>query len=271
MALRGNLRDFSITQLLNLVNLAKKTGTLVIDGSAETARLCFREGKLAYAKLGQEDNSLAAVLQRSQKISANQFRVLKERAANLSDKELGLMLMNAGYISQVDIINSLQQYDAGIIRRLFTWVEGSFRFDLEEGVPEDRIPVRISLENLIIEGTRQVREWEQLQEEIPSLDMALKFIERPGANLRNVNLNVEEWRVVSFVNPKNTIRQIAQASKLNELEIRRVVFGLIQAGLVEICRPGGAPVQPTNRMFPVPNKDEQQSLLNRLISRIRSL
>ena len=28
MALRGNLRDFTITQLLNLVNLAQKTGTL---------------------------------------------------------------------------------------------------------------------------------------------------------------------------------------------------------------------------------------------------
>ena len=31
MPLRGNLRDFSTTQLLNLVNLAKKTGTLTIE------------------------------------------------------------------------------------------------------------------------------------------------------------------------------------------------------------------------------------------------
>ena len=32
MALRGNLRDFTVTQLLNLINLAQKTGTLVVDG-----------------------------------------------------------------------------------------------------------------------------------------------------------------------------------------------------------------------------------------------
>ena len=31
MALKGNLRDFTITQLLNLINLARKTGALVID------------------------------------------------------------------------------------------------------------------------------------------------------------------------------------------------------------------------------------------------
>ena len=35
MALKGNLRDFTITQLLNLVNLAKKTGTLVVGDKAD--------------------------------------------------------------------------------------------------------------------------------------------------------------------------------------------------------------------------------------------
>ena len=47
MALKGNLRDFSITQLLNLINLACKTGTLVIEGVGDIARISFREGKLA--------------------------------------------------------------------------------------------------------------------------------------------------------------------------------------------------------------------------------
>jgi hypothetical protein len=80
----------------------------------------------------------------------------------------------------------------------------------------------------------------QLQDEIPSLEMALKFADRPGANLRNVNLSVEEWRVVSYINPKNTIRQIARTVKMNDLEIRKVIYGLLQAGLVEIVRPPGA-------------------------------
>ena len=60
------------------------------------------------------------------------------------------------------------------VRRLYTWVEGSFRFEAEMLPPDDRINVRLDLENLIIEGSRQLREWEQLQDEIPSLEMALK-------------------------------------------------------------------------------------------------
>jgi hypothetical protein len=101
--------------------------------------------------------------------------------------------------------------------------------------------------------------------------MALKFADRPGANLRNVHLNVEEWRVVSFVNPKNSMRQIANATKMNDLQIRRIIYGLLQAGLVEIVRPEGVPVPPPMHVFPTEDKNEQKSLVNRLIKGILRL
>ena len=271
MALKGNLRDFTITQLLNVINLAKKTGALVIESSGQSARLYFREGRLAYAEIPQEDNSLAAILKHGQKISNSQYHIIKEKAGQMPDKELGLLLVNAGYVTQQDVLVSLQQYCTGIVRRLFTWAEGLFRFEPDQSPPEDKIGVKISLENLIIEGSRQLREWEQLQEEIPSLEIALRFTERPGANLKNVNLSVEEWRVVHFINPKNSIHQIAQATKMNDLEIRRVVYGLMQAGLVEFIRPPGLSGSVFSRMFPTTNKEEQKSLVNRLINRIRAI
>lgn len=270
MALRGNLRDFSVTQLLNLINLARKTGTLIVEGPSESAQVAFRDGKLAYARIGQEDNSLAAVLHRGKKLSAAQVEVIRQRMPSMGDRELGLLLVNAGYLSQEDILTQLQQYFTDVIRRLFTWVEGFFRFENDMLPSEDRIHVRLDLENLIIEGSRQLREWEQLQDEIPSLDMALRFTDRPGANLRSVNLSVEEWRVVSYINPRNTIAQIAQANKMNEIEIRRIVYGLLQAGLVEIVRPEGMTLPPS-RAFPTRDKDEQRSLVNRLIGRIKSI
>ncbi len=268
MALRGNLRDFTITQLLNLINLAHKTGTLVIDGPSEQAYVSFREGKLAYARVGQEDGTLATVLHKANRLTVNQYRAIVERAGHITDKELGLLLINAGYLSQEDILANLQSYFTDVVRRLFTWVEGFFRFEAEMMPPPDRINVRLDLENIIIEGSRQLREWEQLQDEIPSLEMALKFTDRP---LKNVNLSVEEWRVVSYINPKNTMKQIAQTNKMNDIEVRRIVYGLLQAGLVEIVRPEGMVVQQHPSTFPTQNKEEQKSLVNKLIGRIRSL
>jgi hypothetical protein len=102
--------------------------------------------------------------------------------------------------------------------------------------------------------------------------MALKFTERP---LTNVNLSVDEWKVVKFVDPKNSMRQIAKTNKLTEIEVRRIVYGLLQAGLVELVRPNDAPVPTaatTNaKAFPTQDKEEQKSLINKLIGRIRKI
>ena len=273
MALRGNLRDFTVTQLLNLINLAHKTGTLVIEGPNEIAKVFFRDGKLSYAQIGQEDSRLATILHKSNRLTTGQLRAIQLRAAHVSDKELGLLLINAGHMTQDDILSAFQSYFTESVRRLFTWVEGIFRFEKDMMPPADRITVRLDLENLIIEGARQLREFEQLQDEIPSLDMALRFTERPGSNLQKMNLSVEEWRVVSYINPKNTIQQIASAAKMNDMEIRRIVYGLIQAGLVEIMRPEGAPApqEKTRVNVPAGTQEEQKSLVNRLITRIRSI
>ena len=67
------------------------------------------------------------------------------------------------------------------------------------------------------------------------------------------------------------MKQIARANKMNDLDIRRIVYGLLQAGLVDIVRPEGAKLPPSPKMFPTQNKEEQKSLVNKLIGRIRSL
>jgi hypothetical protein len=268
MALRGNLRDFTVTQLLNLISLAQKTGTLILDGPSEQAYLSFRDGKLAYARIGNEDGSLATVLHEAHKLNLNQYRTLSERAGKMTDKELGLLLINAGYVSQEEILLNLQAHFTNIIRRLFTWVEGLFRFENGMPPPEDRINVKLDLENLIIEGSRHLREWEELRDEIPSLDLALKFTDRPMTNL---NLSVQEWRVVKYIDPKNSMKQIAAATKLNEMEMRRIVYGLMEAGLVEMVRPASLQIPLNPRMFPTQDREEQRSLINKLIGRIQRL
>ncbi len=238
MALKGNLRDFSTTQLLNLINLARKTGTLAIDTPEGKARLCFKEGKLIYAAMDEKGDSLAKVLQKAGKLTAEQTRAIEARSDIKSDKELGVLLINAGYVSQEDVVGSVRNHILNNVYPLFTWEEGTFRFEPRLQF-EDRITIPINLENVILEGSRRMKEWERLQDELPNLDVALKFVDRPDARLRDINMSVEEWRVVSFINPRNTIRQIAQYNNMSDFQIRKIVYGLLQAGLVELVQPEG--------------------------------
>jgi hypothetical protein len=279
MALKGNLRDFNITQLLNLINLARKTGTLSVEASGQQAHMSFREGKLVFASMGAQDGHLAQVLFKAGRLSQEQTRTILTRAGTTNDKRLGMMLIEAGHVTQEDILTSIRKHTQDVVFRIFTWTDGAFRFEPNLLPPEERITVPINLESIIMEGTRRVKEWEQLQDELPNLEMALRFTDRPDARLRNINLSVEEWRVVSYINPRNSIRQIAKANNMSEFQIRRIVYGMLQAGLVELVRPDGMEKPPSPRMgipAPAPTGVKRpppvkRSVVERLIDRIKRL
>lgn len=276
MALKGNLRDFSTTQLLNLVNLARKTGLLIIQSQTGTARLYFREGKLIHANIGSADGHLADMLLKAGKLSPEQAQMIQAQAEMQSDKQLGLALMNAKYVTQDDIVQSVKEHMLDIVYTLFNWGEGDFQFDQNTLPSDDRIAVPINLENVVLEGSRRIQESELLQTELPDLNsVALRFTDNPDTRLRNVNLNVEEWRVISFINPRNTIKQIAQSNGMDDFQIRKIVYGMLQAGLVELTRPEGMAMPSSatgvRRRGVEKPAAVKRSVVERLISRIKRI
>ena len=270
MALKGNLSDFPIIQILNLINLAKKSGALLIQKSEKETVIHFRDGKLCCARYADEDNSLVAILYRKRKLSRKQSEIVRKRAGNITDKQLGLMLVNSGYLSQAVILQCLKEYYLGVVRRYLIETDELFEFISSKGIPSNRIPVRMGLENVIIEGTRQLNESEMLQDEIPSLEMAAKFKKQTGVDIKKLQLNTQEWKVVKYITPKNSLKQIARANHMNDLEIRRVIYTLLQAGVIEMVRPASAPKMDISTAIPNTSKKEQRSIINRLINRLKT-
>lgn len=294
MALKGNLAVFTTTQLLNLINLSKRSGSLTIFEGVDTgekmmlgdgrtqidkltagkplARLNFREGKLVFAEMNSKDGHLASILQRSGKLNEEQARLIRQRAEALkmSDKGLALSLINANYVTQKDIIQSIQKHTVSIVFDLMTWKREPFEFKEGDAAPSSRILVPIDLRNIIIEGTRIQNEQLELEKEIPNLDMALRFAEDPSS-FKNIKLGANEWRVVGFINPKNSIRQIAKACNMTDTEIRRIVFALLQAGLVQMVKPQVEAKRRPDIRHPAQRNTPDRDVVNRLITKIKTI
>ncbi len=295
MALKGNLAVFTTTQLLNLINLSKKSGVLTIyeghktgkklimgDGltqidevapGKEVANLNFQQGMLVFAQMNGKDGHLASILQRAGKLNEDQARTIREKAAALNDKGLALRLINANYVTKNDIVRSIQKHAVSIVFDLMTWKQEPFEFKENVAPPDSHILVPIDLKNVIIEGTRIITEQKHLEEEIENLDFALKFPENPGEKFKNVQLGTNEWRVVGFINGKNTIRQIGKACNMTDTEIRRIVYGLLQAGLVQMIRPQSAeqPKRGTDLKRQQPaNTRIERDVIQRLIVKIKN-
>lgn len=276
MALKGNLRDFSIHQLFNLINLAHKTGLLAVrpapvvnaaNGHTSPATLFFREGRLIHAAFEGKPARLTDVLVQVGRLTPEQAQVVNQRSRIDTDKELGLLLIQNGYLNQNDIIQGVRGYLLETVYQLFTWASGDFHFEPNQLPPEERITVPLSLENVILEGSRRQQEWERLRDEIPDLDVPLRFAERPRTNLRDISLTREQWQVISFINSKNTIRQISEYLGLDEFQIRRVVYGLKKNGLIEMAQP--VRPEPLPPRGPVAGAKLSRSVLLRIIDGVR--
>jgi hypothetical protein len=280
MALKGNLRDFSTTQLLNLINLARKTGTLSIQNNGEEAHMSFQEGKLIYAYMGKDQaNHLADILHKSGKLSKEQASIIQTKVQGKTDRQIGYLLIQAGHVTQSDIMQSIRQNVLNVVYKLFTWAEGLFQFEANKLPSPTHITMPIDLESVIMEGSRRLKEWEILQEELPDLENSLRFTERPDGKLSNINLTVEEWKVISLIDPRNSMRKIAQANNLSDFEIRRIIYGMLQAGLVELVKPT-PPKKPAaasarsarqQRAGTSETPAARRSVVERLINRIRGL
>ena len=277
MALKGNLQDFGTTQLLNLVHLARKTGSLQLERGSDTAELFFREGKLIHGVTRGDDGLLTSMLVRGGKLSREQALAIQARSRETDDRRLAMVLIQNGYVSKEDVVQSITRCVLDVVYRLFTWTEGKFYFEPNKQPHKSRITVPIELGNVIMEGSRRVQEWERLQDELPDLEMALKFTDRPDAKLRNISLSPEEWKIVSYVKPTNSIRRIAKAHNMNDFQIRKIVYGMLQAGLVELVRPPGMaePGADSTARSARPRKAQaptvRRGIITRLIERIKRL
>ncbi len=242
MPLQGNLRDFSTTQVLNLISLSQRTGTLTIYESTMTggkpavgelkATLSFRNGKLVYAIMKDRREGLAAILHEAGKLTGEQARLLHERAKHASDKALALLLINGNYLSKQEVVASIKRHNLGILYSLMLCDDGLFRFDENLLPGGEYILAPIDLTNVIVEGPRHAQEEKALLDYLPTLNVTLKFPANVRERYRDAQLSVDEWRIVANISPSNTISHIARAINMTDMQIRRIIYGLEHAGLI---------------------------------------
>jgi hypothetical protein len=277
MALKGNLQDFSTTQLLNLVNMARKTGKLTLDDhQSQSALLHFKEGRLIHACTNEDEGHLAAMLHKVGKLTQEQVNTIRGQNNSSSDRVMGKYLMDARLVSRDDIVQGVKDYMLSIVYDLFTWTKGTFVFEQDVLPTKDRITVPLNLDNVILEGSRRIQQAEILQKELPDLaTTALKITDKP---LRDVKLTQDDWRVISHIHPRNSIKQIAQNNNMDEFQIRKIVYGMLQAGIVELIRPEGLearkiapPVTRRAKKLAAQSPAEKRSVVTKLIDRIKRI
>jgi hypothetical protein len=110
-----------------------------------------------------------------------------------------------------------------------TVTRGRFEFVLGHPSPPPRT-IRMSVQNLILEGLRRLDGGWNVEGVLPPDDQALFVAPEPPQD--DIRLTAKEWSILSLVNGKRSIRQVIEATGRPEEDVRNVLAGLLAADLV---------------------------------------
>jgi len=116
------------------------------------------------------------------------------------------------------------------IYALAIWSSGDFQFTPNE--EPDATTIEKSNTSLLMEAARRLDEWKVLSRKIPGVDYIPVLILRDTPE--PVTLSPVEWNVITRIDGKKTIEELARAVQLSSFETSKVLYGLITSGLVEM-------------------------------------
>lgn len=236
MALRGNLKDFSLPDVFQLVQLSGKTGVLRIAGPDAEGSIWFRDGDVFFAQSNWRRDHLGERLVTAQRITpAALARALELREAESSEgRRLGQILVDEGYITQQVLESFVQEQILDTIFDLMRWDEGDFDFEVLPDVVHEDIGLSVSVENIVMEGSRRLEEWNRIRKKVPSTDMVFKMATAPGEGTFEISLKPVEWNLLLLVDGTRSVAELAHDTGRTDFEVARVVYGLFSAGLLEV-------------------------------------
>ena len=233
MPIKGSLEDFSLPDLFRLIQLGKKNGTLHITNGEARGYVCFREGNVFFATHNWKRLPLGQRLVQSGLLNDDQIEeALDLQRTTRKGQRIGSILVELGYLTGESLEVSIKEQIRDAVFNVLHWTEGQFDFDPNQLFPEEDIGLSISTEDLIMEGSRSLDEWHQIEKMVPALDAVFTVIKDPGGNTSDVILTSEEWLALYHVDGKNTVEEIVEKSGQSAMTTCKAIYGLVKAGFV---------------------------------------
>lgn len=234
MSLSGNLKTVSFSDILQLLATGKKSGVLEVNTTSRQKEIAFKNGNIIHASsLNTTEDLLGNMLLRRGKLSKTDL----DRAISLhkqTGRQLGTTLVDMNLFAKEEIAECLKLQIEEIVYNLFAWKEGNFLFH-EGTAPKNVLQmVELNTMSIVMEGTRRIDEWIEIQKVIPPDDVLLAVAKAPKVKRTEITLSVEEFRVMAMINGERTLPQLIQSSPYGEFMTCQSIYRLIVNNLIEV-------------------------------------
>ena len=243
MALQGNLDDFSLPEILQLIAVQQKSGVLKLTAGDDVAVVFFEAGKIVSTRDRRRNarDPLKPFLVRTGHLSEAQLKQIETIEAE-SRRELTDILVSGNYLSNDELTTAVENQIQDTLHQLLTWKTGSYHFSGDaRTVPKFAVNVRLNTEALLMESMRRIDEFARYRETFTSPAMVLrpKALATPPKEM-----SPQEQRVLPLVDGLRPLRDVVSQSKIVEFEAYEALHHLYDLGVIEVSL-GVAPAKVT--------------------------
>lgn len=252
--MQGDLSETRLSTVLRDLARPDATGALHLDGAAGAAKIFVRDGDVYFASSPAPRAQLGARLVGAGFVTDDELDdALAAQEQGPSRTKLGALLVDRGVVRRDVIRVFVQEQILDAVFDLARWDTGSFEFFRGDAVSED-LPVQISVEPLIMEVERRLAEWDDIRAVIPSLDAVPDF--SPDGSTTRAALEPDEFTVLTSVDGRRSVRELAHDLGYSQFDAARLVYGLSLLGVIGV--PNGETTEATEAEAEVvePARDE---------------
>ena len=244
MPVQGNLATMSLTEILQWLGNAGKTGALSIERNKVVKRILVREGRIIACASQEPSDMLGHFLVSRGRISEETLR--KALTVQEADKaHLGRILVDMGALTEDELRRSLEDKSQETIFGLFEWEDAAFRF--EDGDVDDAniYAVNMRVEDILLRGAQRWDEILRIREvfDDPGIVLARTARVPPAEVFRNRMAR----RIFESIDGERTVADILLHAHGSEYLVTKFLFELHRAGCVAV-----AGVRPVERKAPEP-------------------
>jgi hypothetical protein len=227
--MRGNIRDFSLAEVLQFVSLGRRTGLLEVEVGGERHRVYFRNGVIV--GISAAVTGALEVLTETNLVPAAVLATALDESQR-EGRDLGAVLVQTGAITLADWQSFVQRQLERLLYSLFALKEAPFLFQPLPSLPLPPLTLDLPVDRAVLNGSRWVEAWSSLRPTVPS-PQAVYAPRTPTAPL-TVELPARERRVMQALQRQTDVHRIANRCGLSLLETGQALGRLATAGYVRL-------------------------------------
>jgi hypothetical protein len=234
----GRLENVPLARLLRSLCDHSESGMLTLEQGEIRKSIFLNNGNIVFATSNRETDRLGVFLFQHGKLTLEDF----ERSSELMtpNRRHGEILVELGIIKRQSLNWAIKEQVKEIIMTLFNWDQGNYSFISMDPLDNEPITLKTKTLDLILEGARQVTNWEMIQSEIESIETCFQLCEDNAEIMNNIYMKPKEKKVLETLRKLQSVREVCGSLGVNDFETCRTLMGLQSVGIIEKV---GSPVE----------------------------